>query len=112
MAQDTAQLQAPPILERNWSREGWPGHIERFDAAETPFYGGSIAEGICPNLHEEDADQHDREPRRLLPILMVSAGGTDGTWLECVDCGALWRFRPIEAGPPTDCACARCRGCC
>lgn len=101
----SAPVQAPPILERDWTPHGWPGHVERFDAAEAPFYGSSVAEGICPDLHESDADQHDITPRRL-----VGGRGEDGTWLECEGCRALWRFRPPEAGEPEECTCPRCAG--
>jgi hypothetical protein len=93
-----------PILERDWTPHGWPGHIERFDPAETLFYGSSVAEGICPDFHEDDPDQHDVVPRRLL-----GSHGSDRTWLQCEECRALWRFRPSDAGPPSDCTCGRCR---
>jgi len=95
---------AAPDLERDWTPHGWSGHIERFDMAEVPFYGSSVAEGICPSLHEEDADSHDVVPRQL-----TGGRGSDGTWLECMECGALWRFRLPEAGKPKDCDCERCR---
>jgi hypothetical protein len=52
--------------------------------------GGYCTEGICPDLHEDDADRHDVVPRRLLP-----GYGEDGTWLKCEECGALWTLTRV-----------------
>ena len=92
------------VLERDWRAQ--PNHpalqalalvglaiepgIETFDAEETAFYGSSVAEGICPVLHEDDADEHDRVPRRL-----IHGAGADRTWSRCEECGALWRLRRV-----------------
>jgi hypothetical protein len=84
---------APVILERRWRRwraSGWPEtEIETIDPDEMPIYGSSVAEGICPDLHDEDDlaedGSHDRRPRRL----HLEADG----WLHCEEGCAPWRFR-------------------
>jgi hypothetical protein len=92
------------VLERDWRAQpnapalqlhalvglSTDAGVETFGEEEALFYGSSVAEGICPNLHEEDADEHDVVPRRLIP-----GAGADGTWSRCEDCGAVWRLRRV-----------------
>ena len=83
------------VLERDWtphaSSPRWRNHMETFRGVEIGFYGSSVAEGICPCLHDHEdlnADgSADRLPRRLHP---VGSG-----WLECAECKARWRFRNL-----------------
>jgi len=84
-----ALLKAPPFELRR-DRRPWGEGIEEFTADEAAFYGGRVAEGICPVLHDESSDgEDDIVVRRLIP-----GRGENGEWAQCEDetCGALWHL--------------------
>lgn len=78
----------PFVLERFHTGSRYGDYTETLEGEELAFYGSSVAEGICPDVHDEydtlDDPWRDRRPRMLHL-------GADG-WLHCEEGCAPWRF--------------------
>jgi hypothetical protein len=80
------------VLKRIHRGSRYGDYLEVIDEdPELGFYGSSVAEGICPDLHDEDDlvedGSRDRRARRL-------SLGRDG-WLHCEDGCPPWRFEHL-----------------